>query len=70
MDKTELTYQIGDILSYEKWSQDVKGTVVTYYFISDYLEDCQEYVIDSFSQPLAIHYKGSELEQYFKRVKA
>jgi hypothetical protein len=70
MEKAELAYEIGDILSYEKWSQEPKGMVVTYYFISDYIEDCQEYVIDSFSQSLAIHYKGSELKQYFKRVKA
>lgn len=69
MEKAELKYQIGDILSYAKWSQDARDMVVTYYFISDYLEDSEEYVIDSFSQSLAIHYKASELASYFERVK-
>lgn len=69
MEKAELTYQIGDILSYAKWSQDAMDMVTTYYFISDYLEDSQEYVVDSFSQSIAIHYKAQELDSYFQRVR-
>ena len=69
MEKAELKYQIGEVLSFAKWSQDARDMVVTYYFVADYLEDSQEYIIDSFSHSLAIHYKASELASYFKRVK-
>ena len=71
MDKAELKYQIGEVLSYSKWSHQHFAEITTYYFIVDYLEESKDYLIDSFStkEPLCVHYKEHELDQYFQRVK-
>jgi len=70
MEKAELTYQIGEVLSYAKWSHEQSAMVTRYYFIADYLEDSREYIIDGFgSIPLCVCYKAQELDSYFKRVK-
>ncbi len=70
MEKAELTYQIGEVLSFAKWSHEQNAMVTRYYFIADYLEDRQEYIIDGFdTASLWVCYKASELASYFKRVK-
>jgi hypothetical protein len=70
MDTTELAYQIGEVLSYTKWSHEHMGMVTRYYFIADYLEESKDYIIDGFGPaPLCVSYKEHELDSYFHRVK-
>jgi len=76
MDKTELTYQIGEILFLEslrpsRWRADGQNRFERrYYFITDYLEDSKEYIIDVFAPTsICVSYKAQELDHLFQRVK-